>query len=89
MNPIVYLLYLAVTLYMWLIVARALLSWFPLRPGGVAMRIYDVLFDVTEPYIAVFRRFLPVGRFGGVGIDFSAILAIVVLFVVLQVLSRL
>ncbi len=88
MSPLVYLLYLAVTVYAWMIVGRALLSWFPLRPGGVAARIYGVLFEVTEPYLALFRRILPVGRFGGVGIDFSAILAIIVLFVALQVLAR-
>jgi YggT family protein len=89
MNPLVYLLYLAVTIYAWMIVARALLSWFQLRPGGVAWRIYGVLHEVTEPYLSLFRRILPVGRLGGVGIDFSAIVAIVVLFLLLQVIQRL
>lgn len=89
MNVVISLLYFLITIYVWLIVARALLSWFPLRPGTFVARAYGVLYDITEPYLGVFRRLLPPARIGGMGIDLSAILAIVVLFVVLQVLVRL
>ena len=44
---------------------------------------------MTEPYIGPFRRFLPVTRIGGVGIDWSSLVALLVLLVVLQVLGRL
>ena len=49
MNGIVYVIYLALTIYAWLIVARMLLSWVQLRPGGTAYKANKVLVDVTEP----------------------------------------
>jgi YggT family protein len=86
-NLITYLLYLALTIYLWLIIARALLSWFPLRPGGLPARLYSILFDITEPYLGIFRRVLPMARVGSVGIDLSALLGVVVLLVLLRVVA--
>jgi YggT family protein len=89
MSGFVYLIYLAITVYAWLIVARALMSWLQLRRGSVAYRVYAVLVDVTEPYLGVFRRLIPVARIGGTGVDFSSAVALIVLFIVLQLLVRL
>ncbi len=88
MSPIVYFIYLVLTIYAWLIVARALLSWFPLRSGTALYRIYGAIYDVTEPYLSHFRRFLPMPRAGNVGIDLSAVIALVVLFVAIRLLAR-
>jgi uncharacterized protein YggT (Ycf19 family) len=88
MSPVVNLLYLAVAAYAWLIVIRSLLSWFQLRPGTAFHRIYEAFFRVTEPYLALFRRFLPPGRIGG-GLDLSPVVGLLVLVVVMQVLTRL
>jgi YggT family protein len=89
MNSLVYVVYLAVMVYGWLIVARALLSWFPIRRGTVVWRVQGVIFRLTEPYLAFFRRLLPPGRFGSVGIDWSFLAGLLVVFVVIQVLVRL
>jgi YggT family protein len=89
MNGIIYVIYLALTVYAWLIVARMLLSWVQLRPGGVPYQINKVLVDVTEPYLAPFRRVIPMARVGAMGMDFSPVAALLVLFVVMQVLARL
>ncbi len=89
MNGIANLLYLVVMIYAWLIVARAVLSWAQLRRGTAIYRVNAVLVQVTEPYLGLFRRVLPVARIGGVGIDWSSVVALVVLLVVLQVLGRL
>lgn len=89
MSAILYFVYMAITIYAWMIVIRALMSWFPLRYGSFASRIYNVLYELTEPYLALFRRLLPTARVGGVGIDFSSLLALVVLFVLLSVVARL
>ena len=83
------LLYLALVVYSWLIVARALLSWATIRPGTTAYRVQRVLVQVTEPYLSIFRRVLPVSRIGGVGIDWSSLVGLVVLLLVLQVFGRL
>jgi uncharacterized protein YggT (Ycf19 family) len=86
---IIELVYLAVMLYAWLIVVRAILSWVRPRPGTTVYRVDKVVVDVTEPYVGLFRRFLPVTRIGGVGIDWSSLVALLVLFAALQVLARL
>ena len=89
MSGFIYVIYLAITVYAWLIVARAVMSWLQLRPGTAAYRIHAVLVDVTEPYLGVFRRVIPAARIGGAGVDFSAAVALLVLFIVLQLLVRL
>ena len=89
MSGFIYVIYLAITVYAWLIIARAVMSWLQLRPGTAAYGIYAVLVDVTEPYLGLFRRVIPVARIGGTGVDFSAAVALLVLFILLQVLVRL
>ena len=89
MNGIVYVIYLALTVYAWLIVARMLLSWVQLRPGGTAYKVNKVLVDLTEPYLAPFRRLIPTVRMGAMGMDFSPVVALLVLFVAMQVVARL
>ena len=89
MNGFVYVIYFAITIYAWLIVARAVMSWLHPRPGTAVYRVNAVLFYVTEPYLGLFRRVIPVARVGGAGFDISAVVALIVLFIVLQVLVRL
>lgn len=86
-NFLLNILYLSLVVYAWLIVARALLSWFPLRSGTVLSKVYTVVYDLTEPYLAVFRRFLPTPRIGAVGIDLSSIVGLLVLFVAMQLVG--
>ena len=85
---VVHTAYLLVTIYFWLIVARAVLSWFRSGPGALFFRLDRVLFKLTEPYLAMFRRIVPTGRAGSIGIDWSYTVALLVLFIVLQVLGR-
>ena len=56
------------------------MSWFP-RGVEVLERIREALGMVVEPYLALFRRFIPPMS----GIDFSPIVAIVVLRLVQRV----
>ena len=64
------------------ILIRALMSWFMPADGSGFMR---VLLDITEPILAPIRRILPpVG-----GIDFSPILAMVLIYAVSAVLGSL
>jgi uncharacterized protein YggT (Ycf19 family) len=59
--------------YELLIIVYVLMSWFPVR--GMLYDIYQVLATVTEPYLGVFRRVIPVMG----GFDFSPMVAIIVL----------
>jgi len=56
---------IALTIYMWIIVIRAVLSWINPDPYNPIVRL---LYRVTEPLMAFIRRRIP---FRGMGIDFS------------------
>ena len=63
------------------IFGRVLLSWVPTRlPWGLS----DFVFSVTEPILAPIRRALPVAA----GMDFSPLIALVLLQLVEQLLLR-
>jgi YggT family protein len=89
LNIFLYVIYLAAMIYGWLIVARALLSWFPLHRDNPLVHVRRVLVLLTEPYLRLFRRFLPTARIGAVGFDLSAMVGLIALFVVVQVVARL
>ena len=72
----------AFTLYSFAIFGRIILSWVPLRSGTFAYRLYSILYDATEPYLRVFRRYLPVVRLGNAALDLSPLVGLVVLVVV-------
>jgi len=66
------ILALALNLYSWAIIVYILMSWFP---GARESSFGEGLGKITEPYLEIFRRFIPpLGM-----IDFSPIVAILVL----------
>ncbi|MDA8310438.1 MAG: YggT family protein [Actinomycetota bacterium] len=74
--------------YVVVLIARALLSWLPARPGTVVYRIVRVLDSVTEPVLRPIRRVLPPIRAGGMGIDLSIIVVVIVAELVVIPLLR-
>lgn len=70
-------------IYTILILIRILLTWVPSLPDNPALRpIVGFIEDVTEPYLALFRRVIPPINTGGVLIDISVIVAVLVLQIV-------
>lgn len=68
----------ALGLYATIVFVSVILTWFPAK--GVVADIRTSLALITEPFLSVFRRFVPpIG-----GLDFSPVIAIIVL----QVLQR-
>jgi len=61
---------IVLNIYMWLIVIRAIASWFSMDPYNP---LYQFLIRITEPVLGYIRRILPM-RTGMV--DFSPIVAI-------------
>jgi YggT family protein len=81
MHAALHLLLLLIRIYIWLLIAQAVLSW--LLAFGVVNRynravalIGDFLYRVTEPALRPIRNFLP--NFGG--IDISPIILILILY---------
>ena len=72
--------------YLLLILAYIITSWIPLPYNVWLNRVQRFLYDVVDPYIRLFRRFLPQLRMGGLGLDLSPVLAILVLFAVERVI---
>lgn len=69
-----------------LICLQAIMSWFvsALPPGG--MRFYNLLASLTEPFIRPFRRLT--ARFAySMGIDFSPLIAIIVIQMVCRLIA--
>ncbi|EFK05615.1 YGGT family protein [delta proteobacterium NaphS2] len=64
---------IALTLYMWIIIARAVISWVNPDPYNPIIRFLNA---VTEPVLYQIRRRIPIS-FGG--IDFSPIIVILVI----------
>lgn len=67
-------------IYFLLLLARIIMSWFPISPGGGLASVFSFLYAVTEPVLGPLRRLIPPLRFGGgMGIDLSPIIAFLVL----------
>jgi YggT family protein len=69
--------------YIILIFLNILISWIPRMPYNRALRtVLDFVTETTNPYLNLFRRFLPPIGGGGFALDLSPIVGIIVLFVV-------
>jgi YggT family protein len=67
--------------YIWLLIARLLLSWFP-NPPDALRPVYAFLYTITEPVLRLVRPLVPPLRMGMTALDLSPI----IVFVVLQIL---
>lgn len=61
--------------YSLLLLVYVLMSWIPRRGYGFVEDVRSVLASLCEPYLGIFRRFIPpIGM-----VDFSPVVAIIVL----------
>jgi YggT family protein len=68
--------------YIILIFARVLISFLPRVPYSRPLRaVLDFVTETTDPYLNLFRRFLPPVGGGGFALDLSPMIGIIVLFV--------
>jgi YggT family protein len=65
--------------YIVILIVRAILTWFPVSPGSATYQLSHALDKVTEPVLAPVRRILPPMRVGGMGLDLSIIIVLLVL----------
>lgn len=68
--------------YIVLILIRVLISWIPRMPYNPTLRrVLDFVTETTDPYLNLFRRLIPPIGSGGLGLDLSPMIGIVVLVV--------
>jgi YggT family protein len=72
-----------VLVYLVLIFIRILMTWIPRMPYNRWLdMVLTFVKDVTDPYLNLFRRFLPPLRIGPGALDLSPIVATLVLLIV-------
>ncbi len=71
---ILYWLSFILQVYWYAIFARVLLSWFPNVQSTALGRFF---INITEPYLAPFRRLIPPLNLGGGYLDLSVIVAVI------------
>ncbi len=68
--------------YIILILLNVLISWVPRMPYNRALRAtLDFVKETTDPYLNLFRRFLPPVGGGGMALDLSPMIGVILLFV--------
>lgn len=76
--------------YIILVLLNVLISWVPRMPYNRALRAFlDFVKETTDPYLNLFRRFLPPLGGGGFALDLSPMIGIIVLFVLQRVVVNL
>jgi YggT family protein len=74
--------------YLICIIAYIIASWIPLPYNTALNRVQRFLYDVVDPYLRLFRRFIPQLNLGGLGLDLSPIVAIITLTIVHSLVQR-
>jgi YggT family protein len=74
MEGVAYVLSWALDIYMWLIIARAILSWVNPDPYNPIVRF---LYNVTEPVLSYLKRRLPL-IYGGLDLSPLVVLAVII-----------
>jgi YggT family protein len=86
---IFHLLGFVAELYLLLLIARALLSWFQASSSPGLAKVNDVLAMLTEPVLKPIRKIIPPVRVGGTYLDLSILVVFFVIqIVVIPILSR-
>jgi YggT family protein len=81
--------YTLALVYAVLIFIRILLSWFRLPYSRWLNMFIEFVTEVTDPYLNLWRRFLPLVRIGPGAIDLSPMIATIVLLLVAGLVSGL
>jgi YggT family protein len=76
--------------YIVLIFLNILISWIPRMPYNRPLRAtLDFVKETTDPYLNLFRRFLPTIGGSGFALDLSPMIGVIVLFVLQRVVVSL
>lgn len=70
------------TVYIILVFIRVLMSWIPRLPdNGLIQAVAGFIRQTTDPYLNIFRRFLPPVGGGGLSLDLSPIVGVFLLLI--------
>ncbi|AXK32652.1 YggT family protein [Streptomyces armeniacus] len=61
-------------------------SW---QPGKAMVVVLEATYTVTDPPLKLLRRFIPPLRFGGVALDLSFFVLMIIVWILISVVARL
>ncbi|MDN5859255.1 MAG: YggT family protein [Pseudonocardia sp.] len=87
--PVQFAIYYALFFFWLLLIARIVAElvrafarkWEPAGPSAVAL---EVVFTITDPPVKLLRRVIPTVRIGGVGLDLSIMVLLLVVFILMN-----
>jgi YggT family protein len=82
------LLVLALQLYALIVLARVILSWFPIRPGSALEPIDRFVYAATEPVLSAIRSVVPPLRLGNTALDLAALLLLLGIQLLIMLITR-
>lgn len=85
---VAYVLWWILTIYIWVLLARVILSWVPMfvpqwEPRGIVLVLVELVYTLTDPPVKFLRRWIKPVRMGQASLDLS----VLVLFFGLQLLQ--
>ncbi len=74
--------------YILLLLARIVTEWVQMfarswQPRGPVLVVLEIVYSVTDPPLRLLRKIVPPLRFGGVGLDLSILILLLVCYVLL------
>ncbi|GGF37870.1 YggT family protein [Marmoricola endophyticus] len=80
----------ALGLFVFLLLVRFVMDWVQLfardwRPRGIVLALLEIVYSITDPPIKAVRKVLPMVRLGGMGLDLSPMVVLIVCLVLQRV----
>ena len=86
MYQLLYIIWRLIDAYEILIIVSVFMSWIPRSYGSTLDQIHNAIKGLVDPFLNIFRRVLPTFGGSGVSLDFSPVVAIMVLDLVKRLL---
>ncbi|ASY35412.1 MULTISPECIES: YggT family protein [unclassified Streptomyces] len=94
MSVVLDVLYIALMCFLLVLIFRLVMdyvfqfarSW---QPGKPMVVVLEAAYTVTDPPLKLLRRFIPPLRLGGVALDLSFFVLMIIVYILISVVSRL
>ncbi|MEY9836013.1 YggT family protein [Streptomyces sp. 846.5] len=92
MNVVWQVLYIVLMVFFVILLARLVMDWVQQlarewRPGRGMIVVLECIYTVTDPPLKLLRRFIPPLRFGGVALDLSFLVLIIIVSILISVVQ--
>ncbi|MER7754013.1 YggT family protein [Kitasatospora sp. NPDC097643] len=82
-------IFYALTVFLVFLLARLVMDWVfqfarSWRPGKAMVLVLEATYTVTDPPLKLLRRFIPPLRFGGVALDLSFFVLMIIVYVLIS-----